>query len=143
MYWSGVTARFATVAVVAGRFPVTRELAAELGALMAQLDMGDFAPANSQHNQPLAHRFYPYRYRAGLSNDELRSVVSSFVVSRTVVKLDLVASFECAMSTQQRRGREAPLEVDRVEGPQHSGLRANLPQLYQKVAFLWCYSVPS
>ncbi|XP_028176683.1 uncharacterized protein CG43867-like [Ostrinia furnacalis] len=60
--------------VVAGRFPVTRELAAELGALMAQLDMGDYAAASSQHNQPLAHRFYPYRYRAGLSNDELRDV---------------------------------------------------------------------
>ncbi|XP_059044830.1 uncharacterized protein CG43867 isoform X3 [Achroia grisella] len=60
--------------VVAGRFPVTRELAAELGALMAQLDMGDYAASNSQHNQPLAHRFYPYRYRAGLSNEELRDV---------------------------------------------------------------------
>ncbi|XP_063894547.1 uncharacterized protein CG43867 isoform X10 [Helicoverpa armigera] len=60
--------------VVAGRFPVTRELAAELGALMAQLDMGDYSAVNSQHNQPLAHRFYPYRYRAGLSNDELRDV---------------------------------------------------------------------
>ncbi|KAF9789926.1 hypothetical protein SFRURICE_016841, partial [Spodoptera frugiperda] len=47
--------------VVAGRFPVTRELAAELGALMAQLDMGDYSAANTQHNQPLAHRFYPYR----------------------------------------------------------------------------------
>ncbi|CAH2090199.1 unnamed protein product [Euphydryas editha] len=60
--------------VVAGRFPVTRELAAELGALMAQLDMGDYCASNSQHNQPLAHRFYPYRYRAGLGNDELRDV---------------------------------------------------------------------
>ncbi|XP_049875299.1 uncharacterized protein CG43867 isoform X4 [Pectinophora gossypiella] len=60
--------------VVAGRFPVTRELAAELGALMAQLDMGDYSTTNTQHNQPLAHRFYPYRYRAGLSNDELRDV---------------------------------------------------------------------
>ncbi|XP_026313740.1 uncharacterized protein CG43867 isoform X4 [Hyposmocoma kahamanoa] len=60
--------------VVAGRFPVTRELAAELGALMAQLDMGDYSATNTQHNQPLAHRFYPYRYRAGMSNDELRDV---------------------------------------------------------------------
>lgn len=60
--------------VVAGRFPVTRELAAELGALMAQLDMGDFCSGNTQHNQPLAHRFYPYRYRAGLNNDELRDL---------------------------------------------------------------------
>ncbi|KPJ06612.1 Uncharacterized protein CG42248, partial [Papilio machaon] len=60
--------------VVGGRFPVTRELAAELGALMAQLDMGDHSPANAQHAQPLAHRFYPYRYRAGLNNDELRDI---------------------------------------------------------------------
>ncbi|KAI5646223.1 FERM central domain-containing protein [Phthorimaea operculella] len=58
--------------VVAGRFPVTRELAAELGALMAQLDMGDHVASNSQHNQPLAHRFYPYRYRAANTNDQLR-----------------------------------------------------------------------
>ncbi|XP_013162185.1 PREDICTED: uncharacterized protein CG43867 isoform X3 [Papilio xuthus] len=60
--------------VVGGRFPVTRELAAELGALMAQLDMGDHSPANALHAQPLAHRFYPYRYRAGLNNDELRDI---------------------------------------------------------------------
>lgn len=58
--------------VVAGRFPVTRELAAELGALMAQLDAGDHCASSAAHNQPLAHRFYPYRYRAGLTNDELR-----------------------------------------------------------------------
>ncbi|VVC98192.1 unnamed protein product [Leptidea sinapis] len=57
-----------------GRFPVSRELAAELGALMAQLDMGDYSSSNTQHNQPLAHRFYPYRYRAGLTNEELRDV---------------------------------------------------------------------
>ncbi|XP_053608641.1 uncharacterized protein CG43867 isoform X3 [Plodia interpunctella] len=56
--------------VVAGRFPVSRQLALELGALMAQLELGDRAAAA----QPLAHRFYPYRYRAGLSNDELRDV---------------------------------------------------------------------
>lgn len=67
--------RVLLIVVVAGRFPVTRELAAELGALMAQLDMGEHSPSNAAHNQPLAHRFYPYRYRAGLSNDELRWVV--------------------------------------------------------------------
>ncbi|CAG4997109.1 unnamed protein product [Parnassius apollo] len=60
--------------VVAGRFPVTRELAAELGALMAQLDAGDCTPAHCAHSQPLAHRFYPYRYRAGLTNEQLRDV---------------------------------------------------------------------
>lgn len=58
--------------VVGGRFPVSRELAAELGALMAQLDMGDYSLTNTQHKQPLAHRFYPFRYRAGLTNDEMR-----------------------------------------------------------------------
>nr|XP_032518579.1 uncharacterized protein CG43867 isoform X4 [Danaus plexippus plexippus] len=57
--------------VVAGRFPVSRELAAELGALMAQLDAGDH---HHQHHQPLAQRFYPYRYRAGLNNEELREL---------------------------------------------------------------------
>ncbi|KOB75400.1 Plekhh1, partial [Operophtera brumata] len=51
--------------MVAGRFPVTRELAAELGALMAQLDMGDYSPSNSQHNQPLARRDWIEFWRAG------------------------------------------------------------------------------
>ncbi|KAI8432051.1 hypothetical protein MSG28_004570 [Choristoneura fumiferana] len=72
--------------VVAGRFPVTRELAAELGALMAQLDMGDYSAASSQHSQPLAHRFYPYRYRAALSNDELREVEEKLRSKWTALK---------------------------------------------------------
>ncbi|XP_060804280.1 uncharacterized protein CG43867 [Amyelois transitella] len=58
--------------VVAGRFPVSRSLGAELGALMAQLELGDQPPA--AHAQPLAHRFYPYRYRAGLTTDQLRDI---------------------------------------------------------------------
>ncbi|CAH0726880.1 unnamed protein product, partial [Brenthis ino] len=60
--------------VVGGRFPVTRELAAELGALMAQLDAGDALSAPHAHAQPLAQRFYPYRYRAALGNDDLRDI---------------------------------------------------------------------
>ncbi|XP_063625085.1 uncharacterized protein CG43867 [Cydia splendana] len=72
--------------VVAGRFPVTRELAAELGALMAQLDMGDYCASSSTHNQPLAHRFYPYRYRATLSNDELREVEEKLRSKWTALK---------------------------------------------------------
>ncbi|XP_037873213.1 uncharacterized protein CG43867 isoform X6 [Bombyx mori] len=60
--------------VVGGRFPVTRELSAELGALMAQLDLGDYLAGHALHNQPLAHRYYPYRYRAALSADQLRDL---------------------------------------------------------------------
>ncbi|XP_038212954.1 uncharacterized protein CG43867 isoform X3 [Zerene cesonia] len=70
--------------VVAGRFPVTRELAAELGALMAQLDMGDFCPTNSQHAHPLAHRFYPYRYRA--ATNELRDIEEKLRTKWTALK---------------------------------------------------------
>ncbi|XP_037293326.1 uncharacterized protein CG43867 isoform X4 [Manduca sexta] len=61
--------------VVAGRFPVSRGLAAELGALMAQLELGD--GASHAHLAPpgaLAHRFYPYRYRAALTPDQLREL---------------------------------------------------------------------
>ncbi|CAG4961691.1 unnamed protein product [Colias eurytheme] len=70
--------------VVAGRFPVTRELAAELGALMAQLDMGDFCPTNTTHALPLAHRFYPYRYRANTA--ELRDIEEKLRTKWTALK---------------------------------------------------------
>ncbi|XP_045499817.1 uncharacterized protein CG43867 isoform X1 [Colias croceus] len=70
--------------VVAGRFPVTRELAAELGALMAQLDMGDFCPTNTTHAHPLAHRFYPYRYRA--NSAELRDIEEKLRTKWTALK---------------------------------------------------------
>lgn len=73
-------------AVVAGRFPVTRELAAELGALMAQLDAGDHCAASAQHHQALAQRFYPYRYRAGLSSDELRYTATHTHVRSTYTR---------------------------------------------------------
>lgn len=56
---------------MAGRFPVTRELSTELGALMAQLEMGDCQPEKSVG---LVDRFYPYRYRTGLSIDQIRFV---------------------------------------------------------------------
>ncbi|KAG7302261.1 hypothetical protein JYU34_013756, partial [Plutella xylostella] len=52
--------------VVAGRFPVTRELACELGALMAHIELGE--PCATP--QPLASRFYPFRYRAALGNHD-------------------------------------------------------------------------
>lgn len=55
--------------VVAGRFPVTRELSTELGALMAQLEMGDCQPDKAV---ALVDRFYPYRYRTGMSIEQLR-----------------------------------------------------------------------
>lgn len=64
--------------MVAGRFPVTRELAAELGALMAQLDMGEHSPSNPAHAAPLARRLYPFRYRAPLDNAQLRYVRRAF-----------------------------------------------------------------
>jgi pleckstrin homology domain-containing family H len=55
--------------VVAGRFPVTRELSTELGALMAQLEIGD---CQIDKAVGLVDRFYPYRYRTGLTVEQTR-----------------------------------------------------------------------
>lgn len=60
--------------VMQGRFPLTRELALELAALMAQIEFGDYngdkirgssgPPTNPQHQlQQVIEKFYPQRYR--------------------------------------------------------------------------------
>ncbi|XP_049943352.1 uncharacterized protein CG43867 [Schistocerca serialis cubense] len=74
---------------VQGRFPLSRELALELAALMAQIDYGEYnsdktrgsggvGGAGSGNLQQVVSqaldRFYPYRYRDGLSPDELKEL---------------------------------------------------------------------
>ncbi|XP_067143938.1 uncharacterized protein CG43867-like isoform X2 [Centruroides vittatus] len=60
--------------VMQGKFPLTRELALELAALMAQIEFGDYngdkirgsggPPTNPQHQlQQVIEKFYPHRYR--------------------------------------------------------------------------------
>ncbi|XP_067421523.1 pleckstrin homology domain-containing family H member 2 [Emydura macquarii macquarii] len=70
-----------------GLFPVNKELALEMAALLAQVEIGDFerpfsTPAgqvtsHSKSNQTLkqvVERFYPKRYRHGCSEEQLRQL---------------------------------------------------------------------
>ncbi|XP_065213244.1 uncharacterized protein CG43867 isoform X3 [Planococcus citri] len=76
--------------IVNGRFPLTKELALELAALMAQIDFGEFnsekgrgsgsgGAGSSSNSKDLmilqaVDKFYPYRYRDGLSPDSLKEL---------------------------------------------------------------------
>ncbi|XP_034040743.1 pleckstrin homology domain-containing family H member 2 [Thalassophryne amazonica] len=72
-------------AIVAGHFPVNKELALEMAALLAQMEFGDFerpftAPGSAQakSNQTLKQvldRFYPKLYRRTTSEDQLRQLL--------------------------------------------------------------------
>ncbi|MEJ1269461.1 pleckstrin homology domain containing family H (with MyTH4 domain) member 1 [Cricetulus griseus] len=75
--------------IVAGRFPVTKELALEMAALMAQVEYGDLEkpvlpgpggtpPAKAQHLlQQILDRFYPKRYRNGAHPEQLRHLADT------------------------------------------------------------------
>ncbi|XP_068423928.1 pleckstrin homology domain-containing family H member 2 isoform X2 [Clinocottus analis] len=72
-------------AIVAGHFPVNKELALEMAALLAQVEFGDFerpfsapGPAQTKSNQTLKHvldRFYPKHYRRTTSEEQLRQLL--------------------------------------------------------------------
>uniref|UniRef100_A0A8C4EIV1 Pleckstrin homology domain containing, family H (with MyTH4 domain) member 2 n=1 Tax=Dicentrarchus labrax TaxID=13489 RepID=A0A8C4EIV1_DICLA len=72
-------------AIVAGHFPVNKELALEMAALLAQVEFGDFerpfsAPgsAPTKSNQTLKQvleRFYPKHYRRTTSEEQLRQLL--------------------------------------------------------------------
>uniref|UniRef100_A0A8C6UY96 Pleckstrin homology domain containing, family H (with MyTH4 domain) member 2 n=1 Tax=Neogobius melanostomus TaxID=47308 RepID=A0A8C6UY96_9GOBI len=71
--------------IVAGHFPVNKELALEMAALLAQVEFGDFerpfsAPgsAHTKSTQTLKQvleRFYPKHYRRSLSEEQLRQLL--------------------------------------------------------------------
>uniref|UniRef100_A0A8C5LKQ7 Pleckstrin homology domain containing, family H (with MyTH4 domain) member 1 n=1 Tax=Jaculus jaculus TaxID=51337 RepID=A0A8C5LKQ7_JACJA len=75
--------------IVAGRFPVTKELALEMAALMAQVEYGDVEKpilpgpggtpsAKTQHLlQQVLDRFYPRRYRHGAPPEQLRHLADT------------------------------------------------------------------
>ncbi|XP_012869186.1 PREDICTED: pleckstrin homology domain-containing family H member 1 [Dipodomys ordii] len=75
--------------IVAGRFPVNKELALEMAALMAQVEYGDFEkpilpgaggtpPAKVQHLlHQVLDRFYPRRYRLGAPPEQLRHLADT------------------------------------------------------------------
>ncbi|XP_033835913.1 pleckstrin homology domain-containing family H member 2 [Periophthalmus magnuspinnatus] len=68
--------------IVAGHFPVNKELALEMAALLAQVEFGDFerpfsAPGSAltkstQTLKQVLERFYPKHYRRSLSEEQLR-----------------------------------------------------------------------
>lgn len=76
--------------VVQGRFPLTRDLALELASLMAQIELGDYATDKARTPQAMAlqavDKFYPYRYRDGLSTDELKELQEILVAKWTLLK---------------------------------------------------------
>ncbi|XP_015265646.1 PREDICTED: pleckstrin homology domain-containing family H member 2 [Gekko japonicus] len=73
--------------ILNGLFPVNKELALELAALLAQVEIGDFerpfstpagqSTSQSKSNQTLkqvVEKFYPKRYRDGCSEEQLRQL---------------------------------------------------------------------
>ncbi|KAF7656122.1 hypothetical protein LDENG_00046070 [Lucifuga dentata] len=72
-------------AIVAGHFPVNKELAMEMAALLAQVEFGDFerpfsAPGSAQTKskqtlKQVLERFYPKHYRRTTSEDQLRQLL--------------------------------------------------------------------
>ncbi|KAJ0067209.1 hypothetical protein NL108_013079 [Boleophthalmus pectinirostris] len=71
--------------IVAGHFPVNKELALEMAALLAQVEFGDFerpfsAPGSAltkstQTLKQVLERFYPKHYRRSLSDEQLRQLL--------------------------------------------------------------------
>lgn len=80
--------------VVQGRFPLNRELALELASLMAQIDVGEYNPdkgrgsgGNSAHHVLQAlDKFYPYRYRDGLTQEGLKDLQDRLIEKWTTLK---------------------------------------------------------
>ncbi|UYV83517.1 PLEKHH1 [Cordylochernes scorpioides] len=51
--------------VAEGRFPLSRELALEMGGLMLQIEYGDLSGAAEHGLQAALSRFFPRRYQDG------------------------------------------------------------------------------
>ncbi|XP_074146547.1 pleckstrin homology domain-containing family H member 1 isoform X2 [Sminthopsis crassicaudata] len=91
--------------ITAGRFPVNKELALEMAALMAQMEYGDLeksnlpgpvgtAPAKVQHLlQLVLDRFYPKRYKCGAPSEQLRYLAETLASKWTT--LQGCSSAEC------------------------------------------------
>ncbi|XP_077437927.1 pleckstrin homology domain-containing family H member 2 [Vanacampus margaritifer] len=72
-------------AIIAGHFPINKELAMEMAALLAQVEFGDFerpfsspGPVQAKSNQTLKQvleRFYPKHYRRTTSEEQFRQLL--------------------------------------------------------------------
>ncbi|KAL0266885.1 UNVERIFIED_CONTAM: hypothetical protein PYX00_009315 [Menopon gallinae] len=70
--------------IVLGRFPLTKELALELAALMAQIEYGEYSIERSQGRSgnlllQAVDKFYPYRYRDSLPQQKLKELQDDLV----------------------------------------------------------------
>nr|XP_018897764.1 PREDICTED: uncharacterized protein CG43867 isoform X3 [Bemisia tabaci] len=81
--------------VIQGRFPLSKELALELASLMAQIDFGEYNCDKGRGSGAMARdlivlqaldKFYPYRYRDGLSSEALKELQSSLQEKWTSLK---------------------------------------------------------
>eukprot|EP00062_Callorhinchus_milii_P021013 gi/632977282/ref/XP_007905260.1/ PREDICTED: pleckstrin homology domain-containing family H member 1 isoform X1 [Callorhinchus milii] len=84
--------------VVNGRFPVNKELALEVTALLAQVEYGDLdrpipaSPGGSSQSkmqqilQQVLDRFYPKRYKQGCSPDQLRRLADRLATKWMVLR---------------------------------------------------------
>ncbi|XP_031629061.1 uncharacterized protein CG43867 isoform X3 [Contarinia nasturtii] len=84
--------------VIQGRFPLTKDLALELASLMSQIDMSDYVTEKNRMTTSISlqviDKFYPYRYRDGLTSDELKQlqekVVSKWILLKGRTTIDCV-----------------------------------------------------
>lgn len=84
--------------VIHGRFPLTKELALELSSLMSQIDMGDYVTEKNRMTTSTSlqvmDKFYPYRYRDGLTSDEMKQlqekIISKWILLKGRTTIDCV-----------------------------------------------------
>lgn len=84
--------------VIQGRFPLTKELALELSSLMSQIDLGDYISDKNRMTTSISlqviDKFYPYRYRDGLTLDELKQlqerIISKWILLKGRTTIDCV-----------------------------------------------------
>ncbi|XP_055323224.1 uncharacterized protein CG43867 isoform X8 [Sitodiplosis mosellana] len=76
--------------VIQGRFPLTKDLALELASLMSQIDMGDYVTDKNRMTTSISlqviDKFYPYRYRDGLSSDEMKQLQEKIISKWLLLK---------------------------------------------------------